>query len=218
MGKSMIVRYRTKAEAADENQRLVAGVLAELAADGPGGLRYAAFRLADGVSFVHIVRYETEDDPLSRSPAFASFQDGIAGRLDGPPLPDEATLIGSYRSWTRPPRCDDHEQRGKSHAAVHHRSPARHSPRRETGDDAESPRRSMRRSTFRMSASGCANTQPTTSPRTGASAPSRYGHSASWKRPSSATSTPDEPCRTGSAPRSPRRTTVWPIPTRPSSS
>jgi hypothetical protein len=97
MSKSMIVRYRTRAEAGDANQRLVAGVLAELAAGGPRGLRYAAFRLADGVSFVHVVRYETDDDPLSRSPAFAAFQDGIADRLDGPPLLDEATLIGAYR-------------------------------------------------------------------------------------------------------------------------
>jgi Antibiotic biosynthesis monooxygenase len=97
MSKSMVVRYRTRPEVADENQRLVEGVLVELAAEDPGGLSYAAFRLADGVSFVHIVRYETDDDPLSRSPAFAAFQRTIHDRLDGPPVPHEAAVIGSYR-------------------------------------------------------------------------------------------------------------------------
>lgn len=96
MGKSMIVRYRTRPDAADENQRLVSAVLAELAADDPGGVRYTAFRLADGVSFVHIVRQDGDDDPLARSPAFAEFQRGIGDRLDGPPVAADATLIGSY--------------------------------------------------------------------------------------------------------------------------
>ena len=97
MSKTIVVRYRTRAEAADENQRLVEGVLAELAAEDPGGLRYAAFRLVDAGSFVHIVRYDTDDDPLSRSAAFAEFQRGIGERLAGPPVPNEATLIGSCR-------------------------------------------------------------------------------------------------------------------------
>ena len=97
MSESIVVRYQTRVEAADENQRLVEGVLAELAAEDPGGVCYLAFRLADRVSFVHIVHYDGDDNPLSRSAAFAEFQRGIGDRLAGPPVPDEATLIGSYR-------------------------------------------------------------------------------------------------------------------------
>ena len=97
MGRSMVVRYRTRPDAADENQRLVSAVLAELAAEDPGGVHYAAFRLADGVSFVHVVSYDGDDDPLSRSPAFAEFQRGIGDRLADRPEAAEATPIGSYR-------------------------------------------------------------------------------------------------------------------------
>jgi hypothetical protein len=92
-----IIRYRTRPEAAEENQRLVEKVFAELGADDPGGLRYATFRLADGVSFVHIVVHEGEEDPLGASSAFAAFQQGIGERVSGPPEAQEATLVGSYR-------------------------------------------------------------------------------------------------------------------------
>ena len=53
-----VVRYRTKPEHADENQRLVEGVFAELAATKPAGLTYATYRLADG-TFVHVARRST---------------------------------------------------------------------------------------------------------------------------------------------------------------
>ena len=46
-----VIRYRTNPQDADENARLIRDVFTELAADQPGGLRYASFRLDDGVSF-----------------------------------------------------------------------------------------------------------------------------------------------------------------------
>ncbi|MEV6107000.1 hypothetical protein AB0M28_20120 [Streptomyces sp. NPDC051940] len=95
-----IVRYRTREDAADENQRLVEQVLAELNTKDPGGLRYASFRLADGVSFVHVVISEDGSDPLAKSAAFAEFQTGIGDRLVAPPEVAEASLIGSYRILT----------------------------------------------------------------------------------------------------------------------
>ncbi len=49
-----MVRDETRPEAAGENERLVQQVFAQLDRDRPDGLRYAAFRLADGVSFVHV--------------------------------------------------------------------------------------------------------------------------------------------------------------------
>jgi quinol monooxygenase YgiN len=97
MSRIRIVRYRTRPEAAEENQRLVEKVFAELSADDPGGLRYATFRLADGVSFVHVVVHEGDDDPLGDSAAFAAFQQGIGDRVTGPPEAEVATLVGSYR-------------------------------------------------------------------------------------------------------------------------
>jgi hypothetical protein len=97
MSTTVVVRYTTRVDAADENQRLVEEVFAQLAADGPGGLRYATFRLADGVTFVHIAVVEGEVNPLSRTAAFAEFQREIGDRCVDPPVAADATLIGSYR-------------------------------------------------------------------------------------------------------------------------
>ena len=92
---TIVVRYRCKPDRADENQQLVEEVFAELAAADPGGIRYAAFRLADD-TFVHIA--ETEDNnPLDRSEAFARFQQGLAQRCDEPPNPQAAQFVGAYR-------------------------------------------------------------------------------------------------------------------------
>ncbi|MFC0627220.1 hypothetical protein [Kribbella deserti] len=99
--KTFVVRYETKdADAANANQRLVEAVFAELNADDPGGLRYATFRLADGVTFVHVAVHETEKNVLEDSAAFRDFQKTIAERVAGPPSFSEATLVGSYRFLT----------------------------------------------------------------------------------------------------------------------
>ncbi len=96
----IVVRYRPQPEAADENQRLVEAVFAELAATDPGGLRYATFRLADG-TFVHIADVEGEDNPLAATAAFGEFQAGIAERCVPGETPNAqpAELVGSYRMF-----------------------------------------------------------------------------------------------------------------------
>jgi acyl dehydratase len=92
-----VVRYRTRPECADENERLIRAVFAELAEQCPGGLRYAAFRLDDGVSFVHVAVLDGDENPLTVSAAFGEFQSGIKDRcVDGPAAAD-ATQVGSYR-------------------------------------------------------------------------------------------------------------------------
>lgn len=94
-----VVRYKTKAGRGDENQRLVEQVYQELAAAAPGGLQYATFRLADGVSFIHIAMTDAEDspNPLGKVAAFAEFLRNIAERCDEPPVAETATVVGSYR-------------------------------------------------------------------------------------------------------------------------
>jgi hypothetical protein len=44
MAIAKVIRYKTHPEAADENERLIRGVFAELAADKPDGLHYITFR------------------------------------------------------------------------------------------------------------------------------------------------------------------------------
>ncbi len=94
----VVVRYRPKADLADENQQLVEDVFAELAATDPGGVRYATFRLDDG-TFVHIADVETEPNPIGSIAAFATFQQDIVDRCEPGkgPNPQPATLVGNYR-------------------------------------------------------------------------------------------------------------------------
>lgn len=93
----IVVRYRSKPDRADENQRLVEAVFAELADTEPDGIRYATLRLADG-TFVHVADIEGDTNPLADTAAFAEFQRGIADRCEvgGGPNPQDAILVGSY--------------------------------------------------------------------------------------------------------------------------
>jgi hypothetical protein len=96
MSKTVIVRYQTHPEAAEENARLVQEVFASLADVDPGGLKYTTYRLADGVTFVHVAHHQGTENPLATLPAFAQFQRGLAQRCVQPPAPAEATVVGSY--------------------------------------------------------------------------------------------------------------------------
>lgn len=94
-----VIRYRTKPESADENQRLVENVYTELAARDPGGMRYATLRLADGVTFIHIFMTDSDDTPntMGDIAALAEFQRELAQRCIEQPAAQAATVVGSYR-------------------------------------------------------------------------------------------------------------------------
>jgi hypothetical protein len=94
---SSMVRYKVQPGRGDENAELVRAVYAELAVKRPEGLRYATFRLPDGVSFVHLV-IETEEPGriLGGIEAFGRFSSDIASRCDEPPVVTEVELVGSY--------------------------------------------------------------------------------------------------------------------------
>ncbi len=93
-----IVRYQTKPDRADENQALIERVFAELAATRPDGLRYVSFRLADGVSFVHVASVDTADgaNPLNQTTAFGEFVSDIADRCEVAPVALGAEVVGSF--------------------------------------------------------------------------------------------------------------------------
>jgi hypothetical protein len=95
----VMVRYTVKPGRAEENERLVRDVYDELHRTGPEGIRYATFRLADGVTFVHVASVETDDgrNPLADVAAFARFQEAVADRCDVAPVVMELTEVGSYR-------------------------------------------------------------------------------------------------------------------------
>ena len=95
--KTIMVRYQTSAAQAAENERLVRAVFDELRAQAPGGFRYASYRLADKVTFVHIATLDSPDEnPLIALPAFKAFQKDHKARCVEPPVLTELIAIDSY--------------------------------------------------------------------------------------------------------------------------
>jgi hypothetical protein len=97
--RQVMVRYRVKPDRVQENEALVRAVYEELARTQPDGLRYATFKLEDGVSFVHVASVETDDgrNPLTELQAFREFQREIGDRCDHAPVDTGLSTIGTFR-------------------------------------------------------------------------------------------------------------------------
>jgi hypothetical protein len=91
-----MVRYRVKSERVSEHEALVRAVFQELAETAPSGIRYAAFKQPDGVSFVHVAFVEAAENPLQAVRAFSAFTAGIKERCDELPQTVELTAVGTY--------------------------------------------------------------------------------------------------------------------------
>ena len=100
--KRVMVKYKVKPERAAENERYIKAVFAQLERDRPAGLRYASFKLDDGLGFVHIASIETSDgsNPLTALEPFKAFAAQIQDRCDEPPVTTTLNEIGSYRFFT----------------------------------------------------------------------------------------------------------------------
>ena len=97
--RTVVVRYETKPDRADENQRLSAAVFDDLLDKKPAGLRYAVFRLPDD-TFVHVAALDDGGTPLSSFESFKAFQKDIRERCAEGPLPMEPQLVGNYGMLT----------------------------------------------------------------------------------------------------------------------
>ena len=100
--KRVMVRYRVKAERVDENASYIEKVFRQLRKDRPAGLRYASFRLDDGVTFVHLADVDTADgnNPLTTTEAFKAFQAGLKDRCEELPVVAELHEVGSFDGLT----------------------------------------------------------------------------------------------------------------------
>ena len=97
--KRLMVRYKVKPGKAAENENYIRDVFEQLQDEAPAGIRYASFKLEDGVSFVHIVSVETADgqNPLGNLSKFKAFTSEIKDRCDEPPEAVELHEVGAYR-------------------------------------------------------------------------------------------------------------------------
>ena len=97
--KRVIVRYKIKADKAQDNIAYIQEVFKALDKSKPEGLRYTSFQMEDGLSFVHIASIETDDgsNPLSALSEFKAFTEDISSRCEEAPVASEANMIGNYR-------------------------------------------------------------------------------------------------------------------------
>ena len=95
----LVTRYTAAStDAADENQRRIEGVFAELAETKPDNVSYIVLRLPDD-SFVHLSFHaHSHDDPnpITGLSAFKHFGDDHASRRDGAVDQQEVRLVGAY--------------------------------------------------------------------------------------------------------------------------
>jgi hypothetical protein len=93
-----MVRYKVKPDQVEKNEELVRAVYDELRRTELAGLRYATFKLEDGVSFVHIAAETGEGDrSLADLEAFQAFTKDIGERCDVAPVATGLREVGSFR-------------------------------------------------------------------------------------------------------------------------
>jgi hypothetical protein len=99
----VLVRYKVRPDRVAENEKLVRAVYEELAVTQPGGLRYATFKLDDGVSFAHLAITGDGPNPLAQVAAFRRFQERVAERCEEQPVATTLSEIGSFRLFGKLP-------------------------------------------------------------------------------------------------------------------
>ncbi len=93
-----MIRYTVHPEHVDENEQLVRAIIDELREVQPRGLRYAAFKLDDGVTFIHLISHEADAGhlPGRELGALRSFHAGLRERCAEPPVRTELSEIGEF--------------------------------------------------------------------------------------------------------------------------
>ena len=96
--RTVMVRYKLKTDRVAENEGYVRNVFEQLEREKPLGLRYATFKLDDGVTFVHIATQNSPDgtNRLTELSAFKAFTADIKERCEEPPVSTKLTEVGSY--------------------------------------------------------------------------------------------------------------------------
>ena len=94
------VQYTVKEEYVETNKANIQRVMADLKEINNPGIKYSAFLLDDGKSFVHFVMRADDEaqKSLSELPSFQEFQRQLReSGPEAPPNAEDLTLVGS--SW-----------------------------------------------------------------------------------------------------------------------
>jgi hypothetical protein len=94
----VMIRSEVKAESVAEVEAAAAKMFVAIEQARPEGIRYAACKLPDGVTFVALLEIaDGIENPLPELAEFRDFQAGLKDWLAGPPTPEPMTVVGSYR-------------------------------------------------------------------------------------------------------------------------
>ena len=93
----VMIRYKLKREEAERGPEPFRAVFEEIESVRPDDLRYASFRLEDGVSFVSLVETGGGPGPLPKSDVFRRYRAALDARCEEPPAMTELHGVGSYR-------------------------------------------------------------------------------------------------------------------------
>jgi quinol monooxygenase YgiN len=94
----LLTRSKVKAEQVAEVEAGIKRLVPALQQAHVEDMRYAWFRLDDGVTFVILVEYgEGESNPAANLPEYQAFMEILKVSIEGPPTTEELTVSGSYR-------------------------------------------------------------------------------------------------------------------------
>lgn len=95
-----MIRYTVHSEHAERNEQLVRAIIDELHNVQPQGLRYAALKDGDGVSFVHLISHDTHRGhlPGNELGAIRAFHAELRERCVEPPVRTELSEIAEFPS------------------------------------------------------------------------------------------------------------------------
>ena len=94
----LMVRSKVKAEYASEVEVAVKRLFAAIQQAQPQGIRYASCRLGDGVTYVAMLELDDGvENPLPALPEFRDFLEHLKTWTAESQIPEQLTVIGSYR-------------------------------------------------------------------------------------------------------------------------
>jgi quinol monooxygenase YgiN len=93
-----MVRAKIRPGKVAEVEKATKEMFDAIAAAAPRGVRYASCKLPDDETFVVLLQLDDdEENPLVTVPAFKDFQAALQGWVDGAPVVEQLTPVGSYR-------------------------------------------------------------------------------------------------------------------------
>jgi hypothetical protein len=92
-----MVRWKVHADQVGPELAMLREVHDELAAAEIEGLRYATYRLEDGVSFLDVVDLPQGPGMLRQVAAFGRYRSGLEERCAEPPVVTQLEEVGAYR-------------------------------------------------------------------------------------------------------------------------